>query len=138
MISGEIGREGHEGAVAGGARADAVPVEPIGQAVVVDGLSGDSAGEQPSRSVWSVVDHVPGGWSIGQLAHDRPEAGRQKDRMLAGSQVGVVILCYNMFRAEVTFRPDPPPLGGQPGLGRKRLRRSTGRPIWPACRRSDA
>ena len=56
MISGEIGREGHEGAVAGGARADAVPVEPIGQAVVVDGLSGDSAGEQPSRSVWSVVD----------------------------------------------------------------------------------
>jgi hypothetical protein len=49
-----------------------------------------------------VVDHEPGGWSIGQLSHDRAEAGRQKDRMLAGSQIGVVILCHNMFRAEVT------------------------------------
>jgi hypothetical protein len=54
-----------------------VPVEPIGQAVVVDGLSGNSAGEQPSRSVWPVVDHEPGGWSIGQLSHDRAKAGRQ-------------------------------------------------------------
>jgi hypothetical protein len=88
--SGEIGREGHEGAVAGGARADAVPVEPIGQAVVVDGLFGNSAGEQSSRSVWPVVDHEPGGWSIGQLSHDRAEAGRQKDWMLAGSQISVV------------------------------------------------
>jgi hypothetical protein len=106
---GEIGREGHEGAVAGEARADAVPVEPIGQAVVVDGLSGNSAGEQPSRSVCSVVDHEPGGWSIGQLSDDRTEAGRQKDRMLAGSQISVVILCHNMFRAKVTD-----PLGLKP------------------------
>jgi len=72
----EVGCEGHEGAVAGRAGADAVAVEPVGEAVVVDGLSGNASGEQPVWSVRPVVDHEPGRWSSGQLPHDRGEAGR--------------------------------------------------------------
>jgi hypothetical protein len=53
--------------------------------------------------------HLHRGWSIGQLSHDRAEAGRQKDRMLAGGQMDVVIVCHNMFRSEVTD-----PLGLEP------------------------
>lgn len=36
------------------------------------------------------------------------------------------------------FRPDPAPFGGEPGLGRKRLRRSISQPPWPTGRHSDA
>jgi hypothetical protein len=41
-------------------------------------------------------------------------------------------------RAGARFRSGPPPIGGQPGLGRKRLDRRLGQPAWPPCRRSDA
>jgi hypothetical protein len=41
-------------------------------------------------------------------------------------------------RAGPRFRSGPPPVGGQPGLGRKRLGRRLGQPAWPSCRRSDA
>ncbi len=44
-----------------------------------------------------MVDHEPGGWSMEQLCHDRAEAGRQKDRMLAGSRIGVAILCHGTW-----------------------------------------
>src|SRR6266508_4566212 len=98
---GEVGGEGGECSVAGGPGADAMAVEPGGEAVVVDRLSGDPAGKQPVGSLRAVVDHEPGWWLGGQRPHERAEAGGKQDRVLAGGQVGVVVLGYDVIGAEV-------------------------------------
>src|SRR5438128_4433730 len=98
---GQVGGEGGQGSVAGGADANAMPVEQVGEAVAVEGLSGDSAGEQPAGCVWSVSDHERGRWLAGQIAEQDAEARRQQYRVAAGRQVGVASFLCELVGGEM-------------------------------------
>jgi len=100
---GQVGGEGGEGSVAGGPGADAVAVELVGEAVEVQWLAGDTAREQPAGCLRPAGDHEAGRWLCGQLAEDRREAGREKDRSSARGQVGVAVFLGDLAGGEVAY-----------------------------------
>jgi hypothetical protein len=65
---GQVAGECGERAVAGWPGADAVPVEQVGEAVPIDGLPGNAAGEQPPGCVRAVRDYERGRRPGGQAA----------------------------------------------------------------------
>jgi hypothetical protein len=51
----------------------------------------------------SAGDHEAGRWLCGQLAEDRCEAGREKDRAAARGQVGVAVFLGDLVGGEVAY-----------------------------------
>jgi hypothetical protein len=99
---GQVGGEGGERSVACGSDGDVVPVEQVGEAVPVDGLSGNPAGEQPSGCVRTVRNHERCRWSGGQALEESAEAWWQQDGVLADRQVDAVALLGELVGGEVS------------------------------------